>query len=92
MNEKENKDIKNKEEIKENIIIGKIKVEKNNLKQRIINSYENYKTENYLIFYCEGIENEKELKECEIFINVIKMNFTYYYNFPEEGKYTIKYI
>ena len=35
-----------KENIKENIIIAKIKVEKYNLKKRIINSYENFNNEN----------------------------------------------
>ena len=65
--EKENKEEKNKEKIekiKYNIIIGIIKVEKNNLKQRIINSYENTKFKK--LNFCEGIENEKEIKECEI--------------------------
>ena len=81
-NEKENK-------IKDNIIIGNIKVEKNNLKERIINSFENAKNEFYKL---RGIENEKEIKECEIFINDKKINFNYYYEFENEGYYTIKYI
>ena len=42
---KEKKNEDNKEELKENIIIGIIEVEKNNLKQKIINSYENVKRE-----------------------------------------------
>ena len=39
-----------------------------------------------------GIENEEEIKECDIYINDIKIDFTYYYNFPKEGYYKIKYI
>ena len=35
--------------------------------------------------------NEKEIKECEISINGEIIPFTYYYNFNQEGKYTIKY-
>ena len=61
INEKENKDEKSKEKIKGNIIIGNIgnlKIEKNNLKQRIANSFEN-EDENYSI-HCGGeIKNEK---------------------------------
>ena len=85
-NEKENKE----ENITDNIIIGKIKIKINNLKQRIINSYENFRANNH--DEIKGVENEKEIKECDIFINDKKINFTYYYNFPKEGKYIIKYI
>ena len=84
---KENKKSKsNKESEKNNIILGKIKIEKNKLKQRIINSYEKFKEE---IIDLWGIENEKEIKECEIFINDKKINFNYYYEFENEGYYTI---
>ena len=56
---KENKEEKNKKIIKENIIIGIIKVEKNILKERIINSYENFKNKNRFFYEDEdeGIEN-----------------------------------
>ena len=54
MNEKENK-------IKDNIIIGNIKVKKDNISLRIINSYENVKSE-YGEHY-KGIKNENEIKE-----------------------------
>ena len=86
--EKENKKIK--EKIKENIIIGIINVKKNNLIQRIINSYENVKDEKSSEL--NGVANEEEIKESEIFINDKKINFTYYYKFPKEGEYKIKYI
>ena len=79
-----------KDNLNKNIIIAIIKINNNNYKQRIINSYENFKSENFLIV--KGIENEKEIKESEIFINDKKINFTYYYNFPKEGNYTIKYV
>ena len=36
-------------------------------------------------------ENEKEIKDsCEIEINNKKIEFTYFYEFEEEGKYFIK--
>ena len=89
-------EIKNKSEEKNNYIIGEIKIEKNDdLNQRIINSYENVKREekdNYLLlYYIKAIENEKEIKDCEIYINDKKINFSYFYTFPKEGIYTIKY-
>ena len=84
----------NKRKLEENIIIGTIKVEKNNLKQRIINSYENAKRENPKYWDWDNMkvnENEEEIKNCEIFINEKKIIFSYYYNFPDEGDYIIKY-
>ena len=86
---KKTKRDKNIKEEEESIIIGIIKVLKDNLKQRIINSYENYKNEYNFIF--EGTENEKEIKECEIFINDKKIDCNYYYEFEKEGNYKIKY-
>ena len=88
-------DIIKKEEIKDsNIIIGNIKVEKTCLRLRILNSYENTKRENKNLFWgnVKAIENEEQIKNCEIFINNIKINFNYYYEFPKEGIYEIKYI
>ena len=73
------KEKENKEEMmKDNIIIGYINVKKNKLRQRIINSEEK--------------ENEEEIKDCEIFINDKKIDFTYYYEFSKEGNYIIKYL
>ena len=82
------------EEKKDNIIIGKIKVEKTCLRHRLINSYENVKRENKNLFWdnVKEIENEEQIKNCDIFINDIKINFNYYYEFPGEGIYNIKYI
>ena len=91
---KEKKSEDNKEELKENIIIGIIEVEKNNLKQKIINSYENVKREESGYLFWNRIkanENEEEIKNCEIFINEKKIIFNHYYNFANEGKYIIKY-
>ena len=68
---------------KENKIIGKIEIKTSDLKERIINSYENAKKRNKKL---KGIENEKEIKMCEIFINNKKINFTYDYNFPKRRK------
>ena len=87
-NKDENKDEKEKE-TETNIIIGIIKVEKSDLKLRIINSFENAQEEN---MYLMGIRNEEDIKDCEIFINDEKINFSYYYDFENEGNYKIKYI
>ena len=83
---KRDKNIKEKEE---NVIIGIIKVVKNDYKQRIINSYENAKKEEDEL---EGIKNEEEIKMCEILINDKIIDFSYYYEFENEGNYKIKYI
>ena len=70
--------------------MGVINVIENDLKLRIINSYENAKKEKE---YLEiGIENEKEIKAYDIFIDDKKIDFTYYYCFKNKGKYKIKYI
>ena len=87
---KENiKSEKRKDEIiKENIIIGYIQVDKyediggkwklrNHLTERLINSQK---------------DNEEEIKDCEIFINDNKIDFTYIYEFPKDGIYEIKYV
>jgi hypothetical protein len=78
--------------IKENIIIGTIKIKENKLKQKIINSYENVKREEPNERKWDEIKvnkNEEDIKNCEIFINEKKINFDYYYNFPDEGNYII---
>ena len=38
------------------------------------------------------MENEEQIKYCEIFINNIKINFNYYHFFEKKGNYTIKYV
>ena len=88
-NEKENNKDEIMKEIKNNIIIGIINVEENNLKLRIINSYENAIKENNDLI---GKENEEEIKKCKMFINNNKIDFSYYYYFKNKGKYKIKYI
>ena len=89
-NNKYNKQENKIEENLDNIIIGNIKIKKNNLTTRIINSYENIKYENKKD-YDKSKENEEEIKDCEIFINDKKINFTYYYKFSNAGNYIIKY-
>ena len=91
-NNKYNKQDNKNEENLDNIIIGDINIEENNLTARIINSYENvkYKDKNKKD-YDKSKENEKEIKDCEIFINNKKINFTYYYKFPSASNYIIKY-
>ena len=76
-----------------NEIILEINIKENNSKERIINSFENAKRENKVLRSIEngGKENEDEIKECEIYINDKKIDFTYYYTFKNKGIYTIKY-
>ena len=76
-----------------NEIILEINIKDNNSKERIINSFENTKRENPDLVWnnFETKKNEDEIKECEIFINDKKIDFTYYYIFKNKGKYLIKY-
>ena len=39
----------------------------------------------------EGINNEDEIKDCDIYINGQKIDFHYYVNFPKAGDYKIQY-
>ena len=67
-----------------------IKKDKINKPIKILNSYENAKKEEKWI---GGIKNEKEIKDnCEIYLNDKKIDFSYEYKFPKEGKYKIKII
>ena len=84
------KEIEEKENSK-NIIIGNIQIEENHLTERIINSYENVKNENPYDIDDESKENEKEIKNCDIYINNQKINFTYFYDFPKTGNYMVIY-
>ena len=43
------------------------------------------------IFLMSKKINEDEIKDCEIYINDKKIDFTYYYKFNNKGKYIIKY-
>ena len=88
-NNKYNKKYNKIEENLNNIIICNIIIKKDNLTQRIINSYEDKKYGDK--DYDKSNENEEEIKDCEIFINNKKINFTYYYEFPRPGNYIIKY-
>ena len=76
-----------------NEIILEINIEDNNPKKRIINSFENTKRKNRNWNWnnFETKENEDEIKECEIYINDKKIEFTYDYIFKNKGKYIIKY-
>ena len=64
--EKESEKDEKVKEIKINIIIGIINAVKNDLRLKIINSYENAKTESN---YLRGKENEEEIKVCVMYIN-----------------------
>ena len=69
-----------------NYIIGEIYVSINEINKdiRIINSFEQYKRENPDVKGDCANENEKELKQnCEIKINNILINFSYFYKFKK---------
>ena len=85
--------IKNKEN---NIIIGEIYINENNINQdiQIINSLENLRRTQDLSLEDDDWKkkNEKELREnLEIKINGKPIEFSYYYKFDKEGKYKIEY-
>ena len=75
-----------------NYIIAELNAEKNS-KIRIISSFEEFKKNNGMDNYKPiDYNNEKEIKEnCEISINNKKIDFCYFYEFKEKGKYIIKY-
>ncbi len=79
--------------MKKNEIILEINIKDNNSEKRIINSFQNTKREklNLNLDIIEMKENEEEIKDCEIYINDKKIDFTYYYTFNKKGKYIIKY-
>ena len=76
-----------------NEIISEINITNNDSNKRIINSLENIKRGNPIWGWKsnENKENEEEIKDCEIYINDKKIDFTYYYTFKNKGKYIIKY-
>ena len=80
---------------KNNIIIGEININKNEIDKdiQIINSFENVKRNKPDLYVDNEDEslNEKEIKEnIEIKINEKKIEFTYNYKFKKEGKYKIE--
>ena len=72
--------------MKKNEITSEININDNNSKKRIINSFENAKRENPDCNWdkIEMKENEEEIKDCEIYINDKKIDFTYYYTFNKK--------
>ena len=73
------------------IITGFIEINEDNLKVRIINSFENAKEELKREHF-QGKMNQEDIKKVDIYINDQKIDFDYYYTFPKKGKYKIKYI
>ena len=74
-NELEKKDFGNKKMI--DYIIAKIEIKDGNLNQRIINSYENVQREKGYSDTIKGIKNETPIKYSDIYINNVKINFSY---------------
>ena len=73
-----------------NYIIAEIYIRESDINNniRIINSYEEY-CRQYGLNIQE--KNEKDIKNCEIRINNKLIPFSYFFNFPSRGLYTIKY-
>ena len=86
-------DLKNKIiEVSKIKIIAQIRIPESNYKARIICSCENAEKDYELKLDNSMIKNEDEIKKCLIFINRQKIDFTYYYTFPNPGNYEIIYI
>ena len=78
--------------IDDNIIIAQINNKEKNARHRIINSVENQKRiDDISVDYNLINPNEKEIKDSEIYINDIKVEFYYDFLFLDIGVYTIKY-
>ena len=75
-------------------IKAEINIEEKDINQdiRIINSYEEYMTKYYPDELLDQHHfNEEEIKQCQIKINNMQIPFSYFYKFPQIGKYNIKY-
>ena len=82
-------------EYSNNLILAELSIKKGqNKKQRLINSFENFKREHPFDWDWDNIlveKNEEQIKLCEIFIDSKKINFTYFYTFNNYGNYKIQY-
>ena len=87
-----NNKIKN-ENINNNYIIAEIYIKEEDINKeiRIINSYEESLRINKYINKNLNLNNENEIKNCEIRINNELIPFNYIHKFKSSGKYTIKY-
>ena len=77
--------------VSDNLIISNILIKEDNFRAKIINSYENAKNEDKLLDN-NFINNDKQIRDCDIYINKEKIDFNYYYTFPKKGNYEIIYI
>ena len=78
----------------QNFIVAEFEINEENINKniRIINSFEQSILEKGKNIKEEAYKNEKTIKDnCRIEINNSPIPFTYYYKFPEKGKYSIKY-
>ena len=66
---------------KDNIIIAQFEVTEKNEKIKIINSSENAQRNKKINKVKETINNEDEIKDCQIFINGQKVDFNYIFIF-----------
>ena len=73
-------------------IVAHIRIPESHYKARIICSCENAQKDYELKLDNSMIKNEEEIKECLIFINKQKKDFSYYYTFRNPGDYEIIYI
>ena len=94
LNEKFN-NLLNNNEIKNinNYIIAEIIIKDEDINKdiRILNSYEESLRINKYIEKNKDLNNEDEIKKCEIKINEKLIPFNYIHKFEKSGKYTIKY-
>ena len=80
------------DELDKNYIVGEINISKDDIGKniRIINSYEEFCSENKLNIDPK-YKNEKDIKKCIIEINDVKYPFSYFHKFNSMEKYKIKY-
>jgi len=87
-----NNNIKN-ENINNNYIIAEVYIKEEDINKeiRIVNSYEESLRINKDLDKNLNLNNENEIKKCEIRINNQLIPFNYFHKFKSSGKYTIKY-
>ena len=75
-----------------NYIIAEIYIKNEDINKgiQILSSYENFQRRHYNKIEKEHM-NEEEIKKCEIRLNDKLIQFTYFYQFTNKGKYIIKY-
>ena len=77
--------------LNDNVIVAQFKIKEKNETIRIINSFDN-SMQTKRPFDWEGlVNNEKEIKDCQIYIEGKKVDYNHLFIFPDKGIYTIEY-